>query len=143
MIRYALTCPDSHAFESWFKDSAAFEDQAAAGLVACPSCGSTQVSRALMTPAIGRRDRSEPTPPASAAPDQGALLRAAVRSLRAAILEGAENVGPRFAEEARAIHDGDAPARLIHGEATRAEAVELIEEGVPILPLPILPDERN
>lgn len=141
MIRYALTCHENHAFESWFKDSAAFEDQAAAGLVACPACGSTQVSRALMTPAIGRRDRSEPTPPAPA--DQGAMLRAAVRSLRAAMLEGAENVGPRFAEEARAIHDGDAPARPIHGETTRAEAVELIEEGVPILPLPILPDERN
>lgn len=143
MIRYALTCHENHAFESWFKDSAAFEDQAAAGLVACPACGSTQVSRALMTPAIGRRDRSEPTPAEPAAPDQGALLRAAVRKLRAAMLEGAENVGERFAEEARAIHDGDAPARLIHGQTSHSEAAELIADGVPILPLPDLPDDKN
>ena len=140
MIRYALTCAGAHDFESWFKDSASYEDQAARGLVSCPVCGSTQVTRALMTPAIARHGRVEDPAPA---PDQGAMMRAAVRGLRAAMLDGAENVGSRFAEEARAIHDGAAPARPIHGEASRAEAEELIEEGVPILPLPILPDDRN
>ena len=140
MIRYALTCAAAHSFESWFKDSAGYEDQAARGLVACPVCGSTQVSRALMTPAIARRGRADE---AAAQPDPAAMMRAAVRGLRAAMLEGAEHVGPRFAEEARAIHDGEAPARPIHGEASRAEAEELIEDGVPVMPLPILPDDRN
>lgn len=140
MIRYALTCAEAHEFESWFKDSAAYETQAAQGLVACPVCGSTQVTRALMTPAIARHARDVAAAPE---PDRGAMMRAAVRTIRAAMLEGAENVGPRFAEEARAIHEGDAPARPIHGEASRAEAAELIEDGVPVLPLPVLPDERN
>lgn len=140
MIRYALTCAEAHAFESWFKDSAAYDEQAARGLVACPVCGSTQVARALMTPAIARHARDEAAAPE---PDRAAMMRAAVRKIRAAMLDGAENVGPRFAEEARAIHEGDAPARLIHGEASRDETIELIEDGVPILPVPPLPDERN
>lgn len=137
MIRYALVCAAGHDFESWFGDSDAFEAQRARGLVECPFCGSKEVEKQVMTPSVARTDD---------APDHDARaadLRARVRALRAEIASKTEDVGRRFPEEARRMHQGDAPERAIRGEASHQEARELIEEGVPVLPIPALPDERN
>ena len=132
MIIFDLKCaPQGHVFEAWFGSSAAFEEQHGRGLVDCPLCGSRDIAKAPMAPAVG--PRSAEHRPASSS-EKEAL--AAVAELQKRLLEGSEAVGARFADEARAIHLGEAEARPIHGEATRAEALSLIDEGVPIAPLP-------
>lgn len=140
MIHYALRCDQDHGFDGWFKDSATFEKMARRGLVDCPSCGSTRVERALMAPAIGKgapprapapKPASAPAAPAKAA--SGPLPAEAVamlQRLRAEIEKNCDYVGPRFAEEARRIHEGEAEARGIYGEATAEEAEALREEGI-------------
>ncbi|MGP9818635.1 DUF1178 family protein [Salinarimonas sp. NSM] len=166
MIRYALACSSGHPFESWFPSSASFEEQAARGLVACPVCGATRVEKQIMAPSVARTDRGPretaipaepdalpappPAPVPTAPPPPVALLseaqremREALRRLRAHIEATTENVGRAFPDEARRIHAGDAPDRPILGQADPDEVAELIEEGIPIAPLPILPDERN
>lgn len=137
MIRYALVCAAGHDFESWFGDSEAFESQRARGLVECPCCGSKQIDKQVMNPAVARTDDG-PGHDVKAAD-----LRARVRALRAEIAARTEDVGRRFPDEARRIHHGDAPDRAIRGEASLEEARELLEEGVQVLPVPPLPDERN
>ncbi len=167
MIRYALRCECGHVFDSWFADSTAYDRQHARGLVTCPLCDSASVEKAIMAPRLGRtkrapkgdsKDRSESrevtdnlpavqTPPERAAPlmmaPQERELVAKLRELREHVTRTAENVGPRFSSEARKMHYGDIEQRAIYGEATRDEARSLIEEGVEVLPLPVLPDERN
>ena len=165
MIKYALACAAGHSFESWFSSSEDFDAQGARGLVTCPYCGTTKVAKQIMAPSVARRDRdpepprapapgpaSAPAPalPVPAAPAPVALvsqadeqLREAVRQLRAFVSANAEDVGRSFAEEARRIHDGDAPERFIVGEATGEEVAELLDDGIPIQPLPVLPDDRN
>lgn len=152
MIVFDLRCAtQGHVFEAWFASSAAFEDQQARGLVACPLCGSAEVAKAPMAPAVGAKGNASP---ASArpeglfggAPEEVKKMLAAAAVLQKALLAGSESVGPRFAAEARAIHLGEAEQRPIHGEATRAEAESLIEEGVAIAPLPfpvVPPGEEN
>lgn len=132
MIRYALTCEAGHAFESWFRDSAAFEAQVSAGQVLCPTCGSARVEKQIMAPAVAVHE----------APSD-AQLRAMVRALHTKVKESAEDVGEGFAEEARKIHYGEAESRAIHGQASLGEAKELLDEGIAVLPLPALPDEKN
>ena len=140
MIIFDLNCsPQGHVFEAWFASSAAFEEQRAKRLVACPLCGSAEVVKAPMAPAVGSRCEATSTTSSKSA-------LAAAAALQRKLLEGSEAVGDRFADEARAIHLGEADSRPIHGEATRAEAESLIEEGVPIAPLPfpvIPPGEEN
>jgi hypothetical protein len=152
MIIFDLRCaPGGHVFEAWFASSSAFEDQQARGLVACPLCGSAEVAKAPMAPAIGAKGNASPASGPSAglftgAPDEVKKMLAAAAQLQKTMLAGSEGVGGRFAEEARAIHLGEADRRPIHGEATRAEAESLIEEGVPIAPLPfpvVPPGEEN
>lgn len=153
MIIFDLKCsPEGHVFEAWFASSLAFAEQQANGLVACPLCGSSDVAKAPMAPAVGGKGNvsSESASSASAAaaddPEAVKARLAAAAALQRRLLEGSEGVGSRFAAEARAIHLGEAEARAIHGEASRAEAESLIEEGVPIAPLPfpvIPPGEEN
>jgi hypothetical protein len=152
MIIFDLRCaPGGHVFEAWFASSSAFEDQQARGLVACPLCGSAEVAKAPMAPAIGAKGNASPASGPSGglftgAPDEVKKVLAAAAELQKTMLAGSEGVGGRFAEEARAIHLGEADRRPIHGEATRAEAQSLIEEGVPIAPLPfpvVPPGEEN
>ena len=173
MIRYTLVCNKRHEFESWFANSAAYDKQAKRGLVACPLCGSTKVEKALMTPRLARTDTSAaqiqaalptpgaaPTPVAAgAAPPAPAATEAAtpvamispqeqefrrkLKDLRDHLVSNAENVGPRFPEEARKMHYGEADHRSIYGIASSQEAKELHEEGIEFSPLPVLPDERN
>jgi hypothetical protein len=152
MIVFDLRCGRSgHVFEAWFASSGAFEDQKARGLVACPICGSAEVAKAPMAPAVGAKGNSRPSPEAPArlsaqAPAEVKSMLAAVADFQKTLLAGSESVGPRFAAEARAIHLGEADPRPIHGEASLAEAESLIEEGIPISPLPfpvVPPGEEN
>jgi len=149
MIHYALRCHDDHSFDGWFKDSATFETMAARGLVECPTCGSTTVERALMAPAIGAgakgrgRGRAEAKPaPAVAAPAKAAAgpmpaqMIAMLQKLRSEIERNCDYVGPRFAEEARRIHEGEVEPRGIYGEATPEEAEALKEDGIAFETIP-------
>ncbi len=160
MIRYALACEAGHAFESWFRDSVSFDEQQRAGFVTCPACGSARVEKQIMAPSVARTDRDRPAlpapdetqapPPPDAAPVPVALLtereaafRELLRAVRRHVVETAEHVGPRFAEEARRMHDGLSEFRAIYGEATPEEAMALAEEGIEAMPLPFLPDDHN
>jgi hypothetical protein len=148
MIRYALVCDVAHEFDSWFASADAYDQQIKRGLVACPVCDTTRVAKAIMSPNVARRDRE--AAPEPAAPQQVALLdpqaqalRDLIREVRAKILESTTDVGAAFPEEARKIHDGEAEARPIRGEASWEEARALVEDGVEIMPIPQLPEERN
>jgi hypothetical protein len=155
MIRYNLRCDRGHAFESWFQNSSAYESQEKRKLVSCPACGSVKVERAIMAPQISRKgkDHAGPAPsPATevAAPTSTPLmmaqereLRAKLKELRDHIVKNADNVGERFPNEARKMHYGDIEHRPIYGEASPDEARSLIDEGVEVSPLPVLPDDRN
>ncbi|WP_375407858.1 DUF1178 family protein [uncultured Methylobacterium sp.] len=153
MIRYTLACEAGHGFESWFPSSESYDDQAARGLVTCPHCGSAKVAKAMMAPSIGRAASgpTEPNLPAVtqqpetvsliAEPDQ--RLRAMLKAFRDHVTANADDVGTRFPEEARRIHYGEAGNRAIYGEASPAEARSLIDEGIAVALLPVLPDDRN
>ena len=153
MIRYSLKCADGHVFESWFRDSAAFDALAKAGQVACAVCGDLRVAKAIMAPAVAAARASaadvpsppKPNAPAPAAPAPMPMLSApaspverALSELRRHLSENADYVGRRFAEEARRIHVGEADERAIWGEATAEDAQALRDEGVPVAPLPFL-----
>ena len=131
MILFDLRCRDGHAFEAWFRDSAAYEDQAEAGDLACPVCGSAEVSKALMAPAVNSRPKID-----SAQATEAMRLW---RWVQNHIEKNFDHVGPRFAEEARKIHHGEAEKRSIYGEATRTEAKELRDEGIDVNQIPWLP----
>jgi hypothetical protein len=166
MIRYSLVCEHKHPFEIWFKNSADYDKQSKRGLVTCPSCGSTKVEKALMAPSLGRGAKKGSTAPAAEAqtpevqsPEspspvgnkspvammspQEREFRSKLKELRDHLIKNAENVGGRFPEEARKMHYGETEHRSIYGEASPQEAKELLDEGVELHPLPILPDERN
>lgn len=161
MIRYALACDRAHAFESWFRDSAGFDEQVARGLVTCPVCGSPRVEKQIMAPAVARTDRDGPSPPpeeregeilppvpAGPTPmmvmgEREMAFRALLRAVRDHVVSTAEHVGPRFAEEARRMHEGLSEFRAIYGEATAEEAQALAEEGIDALALPAFPDDMN
>jgi hypothetical protein len=156
MIRYNLRCDRGHAFESWFQSSQAYESQEKRKLVSCPACGSAKVERAIMAPQIvskKSRDSAAPAPVAStevAAPTSMPLmmaqereLRTKLKELRDHIVKNADNVGERFPNEARKMHYGDIEHRPIYGEASPEEARSLIDEGVEVSPLPVLPEDRN
>ena len=155
MIRYSLLCERGHAFESWFQSSSAYDSQVKRKLVNCPDCGSAKVEKAIMAPRIvSQRGRepavAAPVPAEAAAPASTPLLmaqerelRAKLRELRDHIVKNADNVGERFPNEARKMHYGDIEHRPIYGEASPDEARALIDEGVEVSPLPVLPDDRN
>ena len=156
MIRYSLRCDRGHAFESWFQSSSAYDSQVKRRLVTCPACGSARIEKAIMAPQIVSkkgRNSAAPAPAAStdvAAPASTPLmmaqereLRAKLKELRDHIVKNADNVGERFPNEARKMHYGDIEHRPIYGEASPDEARSLIEEGVEVSPLPVLPDDRN
>lgn len=132
MIRYALQCDESHRFEAWFASSGEYDRQCEAGLVECPECGSVDVSKQVMAPAIARGASRKTMTAGGPAPELGEL----VRKVQAHIRNNYDNVGEKFAEEARAIHAGEKPQRLIYGETTREEREKLQEDGVPCAPLP-------
>lgn len=148
MIRYMLRCDTGHEFEGWFRSSEAYEKQRASGLVACGFCGSTAVEKMLMAPAVSRRETSrqgaDPTPENSQkTPRPEARMTEALSKLRAHIEANSDYVGNSFATEARAMHTGESPHRAIHGEAGPDEARALIEDGIPVAPLPFIPRQKT
>ena len=150
MIRYALICEKGHDFESWFQDSAAYDKQAKRGLVTCPQCGSAKVEKAIMAPRLSAtaKKRGAPIQAAASAPvamssPQEQEFRSKLKELRDHLTKNADNVGPKFPEEARKMHYGEIEHRSIYGVASPDEAKELSEEGIEFHPLPLLPDERN
>lgn len=142
MIRYALRCDEGHGFDGWFRSAEGFDAQQAAGLVSCSVCGSTQVEKAPMAPAVPAREsvgRETPPHPLSA---PASPAEAALAALRRHVEANSDYVGDRFAAEARAIHEGERPGRPIHGEARPDEARKLIEDGIPVAPLPFRPTRK-
>lgn len=138
MIVLDLSCDREHRFEAWFASGDAFESQLAAGLVSCPHCGSSAIRRLPSAPYVQTSSHSAPATPA--APDPQAIARRLIEALRQAASQS-EDVGERFAEEARRIHHGNAEERPIRGQAKAAEMIELMEEGIPVLPVP--PDKED
>jgi len=163
MIRYTLRCERKHTFESWFQDSSTYDVQVARKLVSCPVCSSVKIEKAIMAPRIVSkkgRERAEPMPatpaPATAAPAESPAsgstpllmaqereLRTKLKELRDHIVKNADNVGEQFPNEARKMHYGDIEHRPIYGEASPEEARSLIDEGIEVSPLPVLPEDRN
>ena len=156
MIRYTLRCERKHTFESWFQDSSTYDAQVARKLVGCPVCSSVNIEKAIMAPRIVGKKGREGAAPAPAPAETGAAatstpllmaqereLRAKLKELRDHIVKNADNVGESFPNEARKMHYGEIEHRPIYGEASPDEARSLIEEGVEVSPLPVLPDDRN
>lgn len=143
MIAFDLRCSLGHVFEAWFGSSAAFEDQRARRLVSCPLCQDCEIEKAVMAPNIATRRGSDPALPSN---DDKRALIAALAEAQSRIVEKADYVGRDFADRARAMHLGEEPSASIYGEASRSEAISLIEEGVAIAPLPfpvVPPSARN
>jgi len=134
VIRFTLACSGGHEFEGWFQSNATFDEQRAAGGLACPICGVTSVDKAIMAPAVARSGTADRPPP-----EIVARFLAMARALRAHVEQNFEHVGPRFPEEARRIHLGESEPRNIYGEATADEVRELLNEGIEIHPLPWVP----
>lgn len=144
MIKYALKCSQGHQFESWFASAQAYEDLRARGLTPCVVCGDTQIDKALMAPQV----QTEPSaPPPAKRPADTPQLEAteaeqAIAKLRAHVEANSDYVGADFAQTARDIHDGHEDPRAIHGEANPDEARALLEDGIPVLPLPFGPKTK-
>jgi hypothetical protein len=134
MIRYSLKCTDQHAFDSWFQSGTAFDSLVAAGQVECPVCGLHTVEKTLMAPNL-----AQATPLTGAQTD----MEKALAELRRKVEENAEYVGVNFVAEARKMHEGLLPERSIYGEARPEEAIKLLEEGVPVAPLPFMPARKT
>jgi hypothetical protein len=133
MIRFHLKCDQGHAFESWFQSGEAYDKLSAAGMVSCATCGSSKIAKSMMAPAVSTS--TAVTPPKSA--------EAMLAELRRKVESSSEYVGSKFAREARDMHDGLVPERPIYGEAKPHEARKLLEDGVPVLPLPFMPSKKT
>lgn len=144
MIRFALTCEEGHVFDAWFSSGDSYDEQTEAGVIVCPTCGSAEVSKAPMAPAVLRGRGRAPAPEnESLAMAAGKQTYAFLKGLREHLEANADDVGKNFPEEARKIHYGEKEERNIYGEASSEEAKALHEEGIPALPLPKLPEEHN
>ncbi|KAB0565067.1 DUF1178 family protein [Brucella pituitosa] len=141
MIRFSLHCDHGHEFEGWFRDNADFDRQAERKLVSCPSCGSLQVQKSLMAPAVSTSRSKEQVAIAMGEAQKQVLDE--MRELSRKVRENADYVGDQFAEEARKIHFGETEARGIYGEASREDVHSLIEDGVDVMPLPVFPEDKN
>lgn len=167
MIKYALGCHKEHEFEGWFASSEEFARLKAAGHLDCPECGSTKIEKLLMAPSVkSTKSKAVQHPSNTAVPKdadtKGGNVPAAVapampelpaevkeqfikqlREMKKHIIANADNVGKHFGEEARKIHYGEAKERAIYGSTSAEEAVELLEEGISLLPMPVLPEDKN
>ncbi|MDR6101161.1 hypothetical protein QE369_001339 [Agrobacterium larrymoorei] len=142
MIRYSLTCEHAHAFEGWFSGSADFDSQVERGLISCPVCNSQAISKTLMAPSVStgrKKDAMRTLAMDTAQKEVLTKIKEAVAAIRA----NAEDVGDKFAEEARRIHYGEVEERGIIGQASLEDARALLEEGIEVAPLPVLPDDVN
>ena len=133
MIRYALACAAGHEFEGWFSASADYDDQAARGLLTCPSCNTREVRKQIMAPALSGAARADGD---KAPAVMRAMMREALGKVRRHVENNFDYVGDAFASEARAIHEGKSEERGIYGEASPAEVKALVADGVPVAPMP-------
>lgn len=142
MIKYSLSCDQAHQFEGWFSTGADFDAQVKSGFLTCPTCGSASISKTLMAPSVStarKKEAKQQMVMDVARQEMVAKLKEAVATIKA----NAEDVGERFPEEARKIHYGEADARGIIGQASIGEVKDLLDEGIEIAPLPVLPDDVN
>lgn len=138
MIQYSLKCVEGHQFDSWFQSASAFDKLSAAGHVSCAVCGGTQVQKALMAPRVNQKAQDEQSLSQPRSPAEQAIA-----ALKDHVEKNSTYVGGKFASEARAMHLGEAPERPIWGEAKPAEAKALIEDGIPVAPLPFTPSRKS
>jgi hypothetical protein len=132
MIKYALACEHGHEFEGWFGSSSDYDDQQARGLLECPVCATKAVSKQIMAPAVAGTKRTTP----DLKPEARQMMMEALGQVRRHVEENFDYVGDTFAREARAIHEGKSEDRGIYGEASPQEIRKLVDDGVPIAPLP-------
>lgn len=142
MIKFSLACDLDHSFEAWFRDSADFDTQQKRGLLECPLCGSAKVGKSLMAPSVSTGRKKDDRALANTQAMQAEMLEA-MRKMARHVKQNAENVGDKFAEEARKIHYGETDARGIYGKATNDDVAALAEEGIEFLPLPDIPDDEE
>ena len=142
MIQYSLKCENDHSFDSWFASADAYDKLADNGMVSCAVCGSTKVSKAIMAPRV-RTTKGKEAPAAPTLPTEKSVAEQAMAKMRAKVEQNSEYVGTNFATEARSMHLGDAPERAIYGEAKPEEAKSLIEDGIPVTPLPFMPTRKS
>ena len=140
MIKYRLQCMHGHEFEGWFASSASYDAQVAVGQLTCPECNSREVGKSIMAPNVATRVLADA---AAVDDDAPARYRNLVREVTRALTKSSEDVGPRFAEEARKIHYREVEQRAIRGTASLDEARALVEEGVEIMAMPRLPEDTN
>ena len=140
MIRFDLTCSADHRFDSWFQSGAAFDTVKAAGMLACPTCGSSKVDKALMAPPVSKSVAKTQIAPLQA---KDAYPKTALAKMRAEVEANSEYVGKNFATQARKMHDGDTPERAIYGEAKPEEARKPIQDGIAVIPLPFIPKRKT
>ena len=146
MIRYDLICDKGHEFDAWFSDSAAYDKQVKRHLVECVVCGSAKIDKQIMAPGIPAKSNRRAEVQAMAAgpvDPRAAAMMQMMREYRKHVTENSENVGDRFADEARKIHFKEVKERPIYGEATANDAKALIEEGIDVHPIPCLPEDGN
>lgn len=155
MIRYALKCCNGHSFDSWFASAGAFDTLVAGAMVACPTCGSTDVAKAIMAPRVttarSKAPMPQPSPQPSPAPEAAGTdltkpaseVEAKLAKLRKHVEDNSDYVGLSFAAEARKMHLGETPHRAIYGEAKPQDAKKLLEDGVPVAPLPFIPQRKT
>lgn len=146
MISYTLKCENDHQFDSWFQSAGAFDKLLAVGMVNCPTCESTKIEKAIMAPrvrtarnAANTAGQTPDTPLSTPATDE----ERAIAELKSKVEANSEYVGMEFASQARAIHAGEATERPIYGEAAPEEAIKLLQEGVPVAPLPFTPKRKT
>lgn len=138
MIRFTLKCSQGHSFDSWFASADAFDKLMSAGMISCETCGASDVEKSLMAPNV-RPSRKSATPITAPQDDQ----EKAIAKIKQAVEKDSEYVGVEFASEARAMHDGTAPERSIYGEARAKDAIELLQDGIPVTPLPFTPSKKT
>jgi hypothetical protein len=152
VIRYALRCAEHHSFEAWFRGSADYDEQKARGLLSCPVCGLHDVDKALMAPAVRTAEAREAATVSATAPDGADVallgereqkLRGMLRHIRQEVTKNATDVGPRFAEVARQMHEGEIEKGSVYGRATSEDVQALADDGIEFHPLPALADEAN
>ncbi|MDG1431988.1 MAG: DUF1178 family protein [Paracoccaceae bacterium] len=150
MIQYSLKCDKDHSFDSWFQSAAAFEKLHSAGMVTCAMCGSSNIKKSIMAPRVttsrgkAAPKTDEPTPaPTPSLSEPSSPAEKAIADMRKQVEKNSTYVGNDFAAEARAMHEGEAPERQIHGEANTTEAKKLVEDGIPVVPLPFMTNRKT
>ena len=141
MIRYDLVCENEHFFESWFKDSKSYQKQLEANEIACPKCNNSNISKSLMAPGIPKKTNTKNGN--VIANSSSRSINDAIRKIRDEIKKNSEYVGDQFPEEARKIHYNEAEMRSIYGKASKTEITELVDEGIDIIQIPEIPDDKN